>query len=65
VPNEAGAYGAGAQVYGAGRRTREQKLWQVPVKFKLLKACVRAETVGPLSISAISFMYQQGSLVRG
>ena len=24
IPNEAGAYGAGAQVYGAGRRTREQ-----------------------------------------
>jgi len=65
VPSEAGAYGAGAQVYGAGRRTREQKLWQVPVKFKILKAGINAETTGPLSISAISFMYQRGSLVRG
>jgi hypothetical protein len=64
VPNEAGAYGAGAQVYGAGRRTREQKLWQVPVKFKLLKASVEAQTTGSLSISGLSFMYQRGSMVR-
>jgi len=65
VPNEAGAYGAGPQVYGAGRRTREQKLWQVPVKFKILKAAVEAQSTGPLSINAISFMYQRGSLMRG
>jgi hypothetical protein len=65
VPNEAGAYGSGQQVYGAGRRTREQKMWQVPVRFKLLKASVEAETTGPLSINAISFMYQRGSMVRG
>jgi hypothetical protein len=65
VPNEAGAYGSGAQVYGAGRRTREQKLWQVPVRFKILKASVEAETTGPLSVNAISFLYQRGSMVRG
>jgi hypothetical protein len=65
VPNEAGAYGSGQQVYGTGRRTREQKLWQVPVRFKLLKASIEAETTGPLSVNAISFMYQRGSLVRG
>lgn len=65
VPNEAGAYGSGSQVYGAGRRTAEQKLWQMPVKCKLLKPRVTGATTTPLSISAISFMYQKGSLMRG
>jgi hypothetical protein len=52
VPNEAGAYGAGQQVYGAGRRTREQKLWQVPVRCKLLKPRLTGESTQSLSISA-------------
>ena len=65
VPNEAGAYGAGTQVYGAGRRTREQKLWQVPVRCKLLKLRLTGKTTQSLSISAISLMYQKGSMVRG
>ena len=65
VPNEAGAYGAGIQVYGAGRRTREQKLWQVPVKCKLLKLRLTGEVTQSLSISAISLLYQKGSVVRG
>lgn len=65
VANEAGAYGAGPQVYGAGRRTREQKLWQVPVKCKVLKIRTVGATTQPLSISAYSFMYQKGSMVRG
>jgi hypothetical protein len=65
VPNEAGAYGAGPQVYGAGRRTREQKLWQMPVKCKLLKVRTSGQTTQSLSISAFSFLYQKGSVVRG
>jgi hypothetical protein len=65
VPNESGAYGAGAQVYGAGRRTKEQKLWQMPVKCKLLKVRATGQTTQSLSISALSFLYQKGSVVRG
>jgi hypothetical protein len=65
VPNEAGAFGAGQQVYGAGRRTREQKLWTVPVKHKIIKTRISGTTTGPLSISGISFLYQKGSVVRG
>lgn len=65
VPNESGAYGAGPQVYGAGRRTREQKLWQMPVKCKLLKVRTSGQTTQSLSISAFSFLYQKGSVVRG
>ena len=65
VPNDVGAYGAGAQVYGAGRRTREQKLWQMPVRFKIIKTRVTGASVQPLSISGMSFLYQRGSQVRG
>ena len=64
VPNEAGAYGIGAQVYGAGRRTREQKLWQMPMKFKILKTRISGSSTQALSISGLSFMYQRGSQVR-
>jgi len=65
VPNDASAYGAGAQVYGTGRRTREQKLWQMPVRFKILKTRITGSSVQPLSISGMSFLYQRGSQVRG
>lgn len=65
VPNEAGAFGAGAQTYGAGRRTREQRLWQTPVRFKLLKSRITGSTTASLSISAKSFLYHRGSVVRG
>ena len=65
VPNEAGAYGAGMQLYGAGRRTREQKLWQMPMRFKILKPRITGATTQSLSISGMSFMYQRGSQVRG
>jgi hypothetical protein len=65
VPNEAGAYGAGQQLYGGGHRTREQRLWQMPTKFKLMKARVYGSTNKSLSISGLSFMYQRGSMVRG
>lgn len=65
VANEVGAYGAGPQTYGGGRRTREQRLWQVPVKCKLLKIRTVGAVTAPLSISAYSLMYQRGSMVRG
>jgi len=65
VPNDAGAYGIGAQVYGAGRRTREQKLWQMPMKFKILKTRITGSSTQALSLSGLSFLYQRGSQVRG
>lgn len=65
VPNEAGAFGYGTQVYGAGRRTREQKLWQMPMNLKLLKPRISGSSTQQLSINAMSFMYHRGSMVRG
>ena len=65
VPNEAFAFGGGIQTYGGGRRSREQRLWSMPVKFKILKIRASGGTVAPLSFSAFSFLYQRGAAVRG
>ncbi len=64
VAGDSGGYGAGDQPYGAGRRTREQFLWPLPVRFKLLKLRITASTTKSVRINAISFMYQQGGLHR-
>ena len=65
VPNDVAAFGAGTQTYGGGRRTREQKLWQVPVHYKLLKTRITGASTRPLAITALSFLYQRGTAVRG
>lgn len=64
VAGDSAGYGAGDQPYGAGRRTREQFLWPLPVRFKLLKLRITASAVRPIRINAISFLYQQGGVVR-
>jgi len=61
---DSGGYGAGDQPYGAGRRTREQFLWPLPVRFKLLKLRITTQSTKSVRINAISFMYQQGGLKR-
>lgn len=58
-------FGTLPQPYGSGRRTREQRLWSMPVRYKLLKVRVRGETTQRLDITALSFLYQKGGLVRG
>lgn len=65
VPNDVAAFGAGTQTYGGGRRTREQKLWQIPVHFKLLKSRISGSSTKPLALTALSFLYQRGTAVRG
>lgn len=64
IAGDSAGYGAGEQPFGAGRRTREQFLWPLPVRFKLLKLRITASAVQPIRINAISFLYQQGGVVR-
>jgi hypothetical protein len=64
IAGDSAGYGAGDQPFGAGRRTREQFLWPLPVRFKLLKLRITASAVQPIRINAISFLYQQGGVVR-
>jgi hypothetical protein len=65
VGEDAYGYGAFSNLYGTGRRTREQHLWTMAAKFKLMKLRVTSNTSRPYRIQAISFMYHVGSLVRG
>jgi hypothetical protein len=64
VGGDSGGYGAGDQPFGGGRRTREQLVWPLPVRFKILKLRLTSQTTRPLRISSVSFMYHVGSLIR-
>lgn len=64
VGEDAGGYGQGQQSFGAGRRTKEQLYWPVPVNGKLVKFRVEGETTDPLRFIAFSIVYQNGSLKR-
>jgi hypothetical protein len=59
-----GGYGAGDQPYGAGRRSKEQYIWPVPIDCKLMKIRIEGETTDPLRIIAISILYKEGSMKR-
>jgi hypothetical protein len=61
---DSAGFGGGDQPYGAGRRTREQFLWNFPLRSKLLKLRIDTSTTRQLRISAISFTYHKGGLVR-
>ena len=61
---DSAGFGAGDQPFGGGRRTREQLLWNFPLRFKLLKLRFEADTTAQLRISAVSFMYHEGSLMK-
>lgn len=65
VPNDAGNYGTEHQVYGGGRRTREQLVWTYPARFKLLKIRARGSALRKLRFNAYSFLYLPGGYVRG
>lgn len=61
---DSAGFGAGDQPYSGGRRTREQLLWPLPMRFKLLKLRMEFATTSPLRLNAVSFMYHKGGLVR-
>lgn len=65
TPNDSPGFGAGNQPFGGGRRTREQSLWSIPVKFKLLKVRIRGASTRKLDITSLSFLYHKGLMIRG
>lgn len=62
--SDSGGYGAGMQPFGGGRRTREQLVWPLPVRYKILKLRMTSASTEQLRISAVSFLYHTGSLMR-
>lgn len=63
-PNEAGGFGAGTQPYGGGRRTREQKIWPIPVNCNTYKLRFEGSTTEPLRVVSVSLLYHKGGLAR-
>lgn len=66
VPNRAMKFTAGwyggfgiknALVYGSGRRTREEKLWPMPVKAKLFKMRFHGSTTRSVRIAGVTLYY--------
>lgn len=67
MAGDARAYGGqpyGTSPYGAGNITSSVDLTLMPVKFTLVKLRFEAETMGPLKYSAITLMYQKGTVRR-
>lgn len=56
--------GNGAQPYGGGRRTSDERLFGFPVEFKLAKLRMHGTTRGRLKFSTISILYIRGKYHR-
>lgn len=57
-------YGGGDQPYGGGRRTRDERLWSHPVKFKIAKLRIHAMTKLPLRVITINILHAEGKFGR-
>jgi len=64
VGADSGGYGVGPQPFGGGRKTRDQLLWAVPLKHKLLKVRFSGQTTEPLRLVGVSFTYLMGNIHR-
>lgn len=57
IGNDAGGFGQSSALFGGGRRTREQLLYETPIRGKLIKLRLHGQSVEPLNIVAISMLY--------
>ena len=64
VAADAGGFGNGSQTFGGGRRIREELLWHMPLRAKLLKLRLSGSASEALRIVGLSFIYQLGSYRR-
>lgn len=64
VGGDAAGFGGGDQPYGGGRRTKDERLWAWPSKFKIAKLRFEGSITEPLAFVAISLAYKDGSIRR-
>lgn len=64
VGSDAAGFGGGGTSFSSGRRTKEQFLWTMPLRFKILKMRLDFNTNKSFRVSTISFLFQRGGLVR-
>jgi hypothetical protein len=64
VGSDSAGFGGSGTPFSSGRRTKEQFLWTMPLRFKILKMRMQFATNKSFRISTISFLFQRGGLVR-
>lgn len=65
VAGDSGGYGVpNAQNFGGGRRLRDERPWDMPASFKVMKMRLHGSTRERLRIITISIMYTKGSSQR-
>ena len=64
VAGDGGGYGNQDQLYGGGRRLRDERMFGLPVDFRILKMRVHGSTTEKLSITTIGLMFNVGTLKR-
>jgi hypothetical protein len=64
VAGDSGGYGNGDQPYGGGRRLRDERAWQMPGEFKLMKLRFYGSTRDKLSVITFTILYWLGSFRR-
>lgn len=64
VGGDTGGFGLGDQPFGGGRRTKEEFLWSVPLKAKLVKLRFEGQTTEPIRIVAVNLTYHVGAIQR-
>jgi hypothetical protein len=64
IGGDAPGAGYNSGPFGGGRRADDPRLWNFPVKFKLLKLRIIGSTFKPLQIINMAFLYSRGRYKR-
>jgi hypothetical protein len=64
VAGDSPGFGGGAQPYGGGRRTSDERLWGFPLEFKTVKFRVTAAVTKKLKFNSMSFAIGGGTYKR-
>lgn len=64
IGGDSGGYGKGAQPYGGGRLTSDERLYAWTARYKLAKLRFQGQAASPLKFISISVLYQTGDYRR-
>jgi len=64
IGGDADGYGNNGQNYGGSRRTRDERLWSHPVKFKIAKYRLHGATKEPLRVVSLTQLFSEGRFGR-
>jgi len=64
VGGDGRGYGDGEQVYGGGRRLRDERPWGMPAEFKIMKLRIIGSATDALRFVTLSILYNIGTHKR-